>query len=142
REVDPEALDAYLALQYVPAGTALRGVEKLPPGHLLVAENGSVRVEEYWSLAQNDEVLEEAEWLERLREVVGAAVRKRLVADVPLGALLSGGIDSSIVVAEMARAGGHVRTFTIGFGDRRYDERTYARAVAERYATEHEEIVV
>ena len=142
REVDPEALDAYLALQYVPAGTALRGVEKLPPGHLLVAEDGAVRVERYWSLAPRDERLEETEWLERVRETVGAAVRRRLVADVPLGALLSGGIDSSIVVAEMARAGGRVRTFTVGFGDERYDERAYARAVAERYGTEHEEIVV
>jgi asparagine synthase (glutamine-hydrolysing) len=142
REVDPDALDAYLALQYVPAGTALHGVEKLPPGHLLVAEGGAVRVERYWSLAPRDERLEETEWLERVRETVGAAVRRRLVADVPLGALLSGGIDSSIVVAEMARAGGRVRTFTVGFGDERYDERAYARAVAERYGTEHEEIVV
>jgi asparagine synthase (glutamine-hydrolysing) len=69
-------------------------------------------------------------------------VRRRLVADVPLGALLSGGIDSSVVVAEMARAGGRVRTFTVGFGDEHYDERAYARAVAEQYGTEHEEIVV
>ena len=78
-----------------------------------------------------------------MRETVGAAVRRRLVADVPLGALLSGGIDSSVVVAEMARASAaRVRTFTVGFGDDRYDERAYARAVAERYGTEHEEIVV
>jgi asparagine synthase (glutamine-hydrolysing) len=142
REVDPEALDAYLALQYVPSGTAVRGIEKLPPGHLLVAEGGSVRVERYWSLMAGDDVLSEGEWLERLRQTVGAAVRRRLIADVPLGALLSGGIDSSIVVAEMAGAGGRVRTFTVGFGDERYDERAYARAVADRYGTEHEEIVV
>ncbi len=142
REVDPAALDAYLALQYVPAGTALRGVEKLPPGHVLVFEGGSVHVEPYWEPASRPEPLSEAEWLERVRETVGAAVRRRLVADVPLGALLSGGIDSSVVVSEMARAGGTVRTFTVGFADDRYDERAYARAVAERYATEHEEIVV
>jgi asparagine synthase (glutamine-hydrolysing) len=144
RQVDPEALDAYLALQYVPSGTALRGIEKLPPGHLLVVENGSVRVERYWALEVQNESHShsQVEWLERIRETVGAAVRRRLVADVPLGALLSGGIDSSIVVAEMARAGGRVRTFTVGFGDERYDERAYARAVAERYGTEHEEIVV
>jgi asparagine synthase (glutamine-hydrolysing) len=142
RKVDPEALDAYLALQYVPSGTALRGVEKLPPGHLLVAENGSVRVERYWSLEPREEGLDEPEWLERVRDTVGRAVRSRLVADVPLGALLSGGVDSSIVVAEMARGGGRVRTFTVGFGDDRYDERDYARAVAARYGTEHEEIVV
>jgi asparagine synthase (glutamine-hydrolysing) len=142
RELDPAALDAYLALQYVPTGTALRGVEKLPPGHLLVAEGESVRVEPYWSLEPWAVELRDEEWLERIRETVGAAVRRRLVADVPLGALLSGGIDSSVVVAEMARASQQVRTFTVGFGDDRYDERAYARAVAERYGTEHEEIVV
>ena len=142
REVDPAALDAYLALQYVPAGTALRGIEKLPPGHLLVAEGGSVRVEPYWSLEVSDEQLDEDEWLERVRETVTAAVRRRLVSDVPVGVLLSGGIDSSVVVAETAKAEGRVRTFTVGFGDERYDERMYARAVAERYGTEHEEIVV
>jgi asparagine synthase (glutamine-hydrolysing) len=142
REVDPAALDAYLALQYVPVGTALRGVEKLPPGHVLVAEGGSVRVEPYWQLEPRPEPRSDEEWLELVREAVGAAVRRRLVADVPLGALLSGGIDSSIVVAEMAKASGTVRTFTVGFGHDRYDEREYAHAVAERYATEHEEIVV
>jgi asparagine synthase (glutamine-hydrolysing) len=142
RELDPAALDAYLALQYVPAGTALRGVEKLPPGHVLVAEGGDVRVERYWSLEGRAEELGDQGWLERVRETVGAAVRRRLVADVPLGALLSGGIDSAVVAAEMARAGGRVRTFTVGFGDDRYDERAYARAVAEQYGTEHEEIVV
>jgi asparagine synthase (glutamine-hydrolysing) len=139
RELDPAALDAYLALQYVPSGTALRGIEKLPPGHVLVAERGEVTVEPYWRLEPRSY---EGDWLELVRETVGAAVRKRLVADVPLGVLLSGGIDSSVVVAEMAAAGGTVRTFTVGFGDDRYDERAYARAVAERYATEHEEIVV
>jgi asparagine synthase (glutamine-hydrolysing) len=142
REVDPAALDAYLALQYVPSGTALRGVEKLQPGHVLVAEGGCVRVEPYWSLEPRREELDDGEWLERVQETVGGAVRRRLVSDVPLGALLSGGIDSSIVVAEMAKAVGSVRTFTIGFGDERYDERAYARSVAERYGTEHEEIVV
>ncbi len=143
RELDPAALDAYLALQYVPAGTALRGVEKLAPGHMLVAEGGDVRVERYWSLEPEPHAeLGDEEWLERVRATVGAAVRRRLVADVPLGALLSGGIDSSIVVAEMARAGGRVRTFTVGFGDDRYDERAYARAVANRFGTEHEELVV
>src|SRR3954452_21472982 len=139
REVDPAALDAYLALQYVPAGTALHGIEKLPRGHVLVAERGEVTVEPYWRLEPHSY---EGDWLELVRETVGAAVRKRLVADVPLGVLLWGGPDSSVVVAEMAAAGGTVRTFTVGFGDDRYDERAYARAVAERYATEHEEIVV
>ncbi len=142
REIDPAALDAYLALQYVPVGTALRGIEKLPPGHTLVFEAGVARVAPYWRLEPQPEQWSEDEWLAKVRDTVGAAVRRRLVADVPLGALLSGGIDSSIVVAEMARAAGTVRTFTVGFGEERYDERAYARAVAERYATQHEEIVV
>jgi asparagine synthase (glutamine-hydrolysing) len=145
RELDLEALDAYLALQYVPGpGTALRGVQKLPPGHVLVLERGEARVERYWAPEAQPEELAEEEWLGRVREVVTAAVRRRLEADVPLGALLSGGIDSSVVVAQMARASsGPVRTFTIGFaGDSRYDERPYARAVAARWGTAHEEIVL
>jgi asparagine synthase (glutamine-hydrolysing) len=140
REVDPQEVDAYLALQYVPGGTGLTGVEKLPPGHVLVAEAGSVRVERYARLEQLSPE-SEGDWLALVRERVEAAVRRRLISDVPLGALLSGGIDSSIVVAVMAQASTHpVRTFTVCFGDERYDERRYARAVAERYATEHEEI--
>ncbi len=142
REVEPAALDAYLALGYVPAGTALRGIEKLPPGHLLVHEGGAPRIERYWQLEARPGELAEDEWLEGVRDAVGSAVRRRLVADVPLGALLSGGIDSSVVVAEMARAAGTVRTFTVGFGEQGYDERAYARTVADRYATRHEEIVV
>src|SRR5579883_2089380 len=144
RSPDVEALDAYLALQYVPGPrTALAGVHKLPPGHLLVAEGGAVRVERYFRLEPAEASRSEAEWLDRVRAEVGAAVRRRLVADVPLGALLSGGIDSTIVVALMAEAaGGRVRTFTVGFPDDRYDERAYARAVAARFGTDHEELLV
>ena len=81
--------------------------------------------------------------LERVRTTVREAVRRRLVADVPLGALLSGGIDSSVVVALMAEASAEpVRTFTVGFADAAYDEREYARAVADRYGTRHEEVVL
>jgi asparagine synthase (glutamine-hydrolysing) len=142
REVDLEQIDAYLALQYVPEhGTGLRRVHKVPPGHLLVVEDGAQRLERYWEAAPTEPSAGEDEWLERVRTTVAKAVRKRLVADVPLGALLSGGIDSSIVVALMAQASSEpVRTFTVGFADERYDERTYARAVAERYATVHEEL--
>ncbi|PWU18847.1 MAG: asparagine synthase (glutamine-hydrolyzing) [Candidatus Rokuibacteriota bacterium] len=137
---DPAMLDAFLALQYVPSPrTALLGVEKLRPGHLLVAENGAVRAERYWQLEPRREAPSVAE----VREAVTAAVRRRLIADVPLGALLSGGIDSSVVVACMAHAqSGPVKTFTVGFGDLRYDERPYAQAVVERYATDHEELVL
>lgn len=142
RELDLDQIDAYLALQYVPR-SGLRAVEKLPPGSIAVAEGGSVRVERYWSPGPAAGAAADGEWVERVREEVTAAVRRRLVADVPLGALLSGGLDSSIVVAAMAQASaGAVRTFTVGFPDRRYDERPYARAVAERYGTRHEEIEV
>ena len=143
RDVDLGALDAYLALQYVPSGTALRGVHKLAPGHRLVWEDGAVRVERWWRLAPEPASLSEEEWLERVRSTVGAAVRRRLVSDVPLGALLSGGIDSTIVVGLMAEAASApVRTFTVGFADDRYDERAPARAVAQRFATEHTELLV
>ena len=144
REIDLDAVDAYLALQYVPGDrTALRGIHKLAPGHVLVAEGATQRIERYWQPEPADPSANDGEWLERVRATVGEAVRKRLVADVPLGALLSGGIDSSIVVALMAQASSQpVRTFTVGFPDMRYDERAYARAVASRYGTLHEEVEI
>ena len=145
RELDLPALDAYLSLQYVPApATGLRGIHKLQPGHLLVAEDGGEpTIERWWEPSPVEESHSEEEWLERVRAALDEAVRRRLVADVPLGALLSGGIDSSIVVALMARASSDpVRTFSVGFTDERYDERSYARLVAERYGTRHEELVV
>jgi asparagine synthase (glutamine-hydrolysing) len=147
REPDLMQLDAFLALQYVPR-SGFRAVEKLPPGSYAVAEarNGppsvSVSVQRYWSPNLPSNKLLQGT-VEAVREEVTAAVRRRLVADVPLGALLSGGIDSSVVVAAMAQASAEpVRTFTVGFPDARYDERAYARAVAERYGTRHEEIEI
>jgi asparagine synthase (glutamine-hydrolysing) len=139
RELDLEQIDAYLALQYVPR-SGLRAVQKVPPGSYVVAENGALRTTRYWSPrpAHGD-----GDWVTRVREEVEAAVRRRLVADVPLGALLSGGIDSSVVVASMAAASSEpVRTFTVGFVDGRYDERAYARTVAARFGTRHEELDV
>jgi len=139
------ALDAFLSLGYVPGEeTALEGVHRLPPGHRLVVENGEAHVERYWQLAPRRlGLVSEDEWLAAIRDEVRAAVRRRLVADVPLGALLSGGIDSSVVVAVMAQeASGPVRTFSVGFPDARYDERRYARLVADRYGTVHEELLV
>ncbi|MBV8079057.1 MAG: asparagine synthase (glutamine-hydrolyzing), partial [Actinobacteria bacterium] len=138
REVDLTQLDAFLALQYVPR-SAFRAVEQVEPGSLAVIENGAVTMHRYWSPRPAPEEATVA----RVREEVAAAVRRRLVADVPLGALLSGGVDSSVVVAAMAEASAEpVRTFTVGFPDARYDERTYARAVAQRFGTRHEEVEV
>jgi asparagine synthase (glutamine-hydrolysing) len=145
RDVDLRAIDEYLSFQYVPGEqTGLRGVHRLLPGHILVAEGGAVRTERYWAPAPASlSPRGDAEWLELVRETVRDAVRMRLAADVPLGALLSGGIDSSVVVALMAQSSPQpVRTFTVGFDDERYDEREYARAVAERYGTVHEELAI
>jgi asparagine synthase (glutamine-hydrolysing) len=115
----------------------------LLPGHVLVAEGESERIERYWTPNLEREVHDEPEWLERVRTTVREAVAMRLRADVPLGALLSGGIDSSIVVALMAHSSPFpVRTFTVGFHDARYDERRYARTVAQRYGTVHEELEI
>jgi asparagine synthase (glutamine-hydrolysing) len=145
RDVDLRAIDEYLSFQYVPGDqTGLRGIRRLLPGHVLVAEGDGERIERYWTpepaaLAPRSD----DEWLELVRGTVHDAVQMRLASDVPLGALLSGGIDSSIVVALMAQSSAHaVRTFTVGFDDARYDEREYARAVAARYGTVHEELTI
>ena len=140
-EPDLAALDAYLALGYVPGDrTGLQSVRRLPPAHVLVVDEEGERLERYWTPQPAEYG---GDWLERVRATVRQAVRRRLVADVPLGALLSGGVDSSIVVALMAEAATEpVRTFTVGFVDAAYDERGYARAVAERYGTRHEEVVL
>jgi asparagine synthase (glutamine-hydrolysing) len=144
RRIDPAAVDAYLALQYVPGpGTALENVFKLPPGHVLVWEDGRHMVSPYWHLEAVDEGMTDEEWIDRTRAVVRSAVRRRLVSDVPLGALLSGGIDSTIVVGLMAEASSEpVRTFTVGFSDGRYDERAAARVAASAFGTRHEELEI
>jgi asparagine synthase (glutamine-hydrolysing) len=144
RDVDLRAVDEYLALQYVPRDrTGFAAIKRVPPGHVLVAQGDSERIERYWEPQPSAEPASDEEWLERVRDAVREAVALRLKADVPLGALLSGGIDSSIVVALMAEASSQpVRTFTVGSDDARYDERAYARAVAERYGTVHEELSI
>jgi asparagine synthase (glutamine-hydrolysing) len=145
REVDLRAIDEYLSFQYVPGDqTGLRGIHRLLPGHVLVAEGETQRIERYWTAGPESlSPRPDEEWLELVREMVREAVELRLTSDVPLGALLSGGIDSSIVVALMAQASTQpVRTFTVGFEDEHYDEREYARAVAERYGTVHEELAI
>ena len=144
REPDLAALDAYLALQYVPGmHTGFRGIHRLAPASVLVVDANGEREERYWTAEPHVEEMQDEAWLERVRDEVTAAVRARLASDVPLGALLSGGIDSAVVVALMASAAtGPVKTFTAGFADARYDERAYARAVAQRYGTRHDEIVL
>jgi asparagine synthase (glutamine-hydrolysing) len=146
--LDELALDQYFSLLYVPAPrTIFREVRKLPPGHVLVKDAGKPAVvRRYWQLeSRPDEAPSEAEWLARVRDAFDDAVRSHLVADVPLGAFLSGGVDSSAIVAAMSRtAGGRVKTFSLGFPAEysAFDERQFARQVADQYGTDHEEVEV
>ena len=147
RRVDLEALGEYMALGYVPAPhTMFEGIRKLLPGHLLVAEKGRITEREYWDVRfDSQEKQSEQEWIERVRVKFLEAVRIRLVSDVPLGAFLSGGIDSSAVVAAMAQSSDRpVKTYSIGFEgeDRFYNELPYASIIAKEFATEHHEIIV
>jgi asparagine synthase (glutamine-hydrolysing) len=145
REPEPRALGAYLALGYVPHPLcAIRGVEKLPPGSTLDVTRGSTSVRKYWDLEYEPTSTADVDELrERLWAELVEATRIRMVSEVPLGAFLSGGVDSSAVVAAMCEvATGPVRTFSIGFSDAAFDELDYARVVAERFATDHHEFVV
>ncbi|MHC4952292.1 MAG: asparagine synthase (glutamine-hydrolyzing) [Planctomycetota bacterium] len=139
REVDPTALDLYLALGYVPAPRSiLRGVHKLPPGHRIVADRAGYRVERWWSVPSETLGETPSDATARVRELIADSVRMRCIADVPLGAFLSGGIDSSAIVGFMRETGQDpVRTFSIGFEDQSYDESEFARVSARRYGTEH-----
>ncbi len=152
KDLEYAAIDDYLTYGYIPAPrTPFRNVCKLPPAHYLtleLASDGSglrrLSTQCYWRLQYAPKLdLDEEQAAEGLQEVLTDAVRLRMIADVPLGALLSGGIDSSLVVALMSRLSDRpVKTFSIGFEERQFDELAYARLVAQRYATEHHELVV
>ena len=148
RQIDPVALREYLSLGFVPAPLCLvQGVQKLLPGHYLIIENGTVEDREYWDVNYTNVVegLSEGEWVEQVREKLLESVRIRMISDVPLGAFLSGGIDSSAIVAAMARSSSYpVNTYSIGFEgeDSFYNELPYARRVADMYGTNHHEIIV
>lgn len=143
--LDVEALDHYLSFLYTPADASMfAGIRKLPPGHLLRWQHGTARVRRYWELPA-DELMPESEGavVEELRAVLRDAVRSHLMSDVPLGAFLSGGVDSSLVVGLMSEASARpVKTFSIGFDDPRYDELEHARVVAKHFGTDHHEFVV
>ncbi|MBW3534387.1 MAG: asparagine synthase (glutamine-hydrolyzing) [Gemmatimonadetes bacterium] len=145
-DADPRAFPLYLAYGYVPApGTFYRAVRKLPPATLMTMEaDGARRERRYWSLRFRSGDMRRGDAVERVRTTMEDAVRRRLVADVPLGAFLSGGIDSSVVVGLMSRLSDRpVRTFSIGFGDDPgYDETAYARRVADHFGSDHTEFRV
>jgi asparagine synthase (glutamine-hydrolysing) len=142
-----EALPEYLALGYVPAPlTLFRGIEKVLPGHMLICSRERIEDRQYWDVRfEENSARSENEWIELVREKLLESVKLRLVSDVPLGAFLSGGIDSSAVVAAMARLTNRpVKTYSIGFegDDSYYNELPYARIVADAFATDHHEIFV
>ena len=142
---DPAGVSQYLTFGYVPSpASAFRGFRRLPPGHFLTCRDGRVEVTRYWRLRRHRKVQRpEEEWCREIVERLDEAVRLRMISDVPLGAFLSGGIDSSAVVALMSRASTEpVKTFSIGFEEPEYDELAYARQVAQRFGTEHRELVV
>jgi asparagine synthase (glutamine-hydrolysing) len=146
KRADVEAIDAFISLQYVPAPlTGYEGVRKLPAGHRLVCEGGSIgEPEPYFALRFDDPREGRVEGLTaELAEMLEDAVRVRMVSDVPLGAFLSGGIDSSLIVALMARQSSQpVKTFSVGFGSKDHSELPYAKLVAEKYGTDHHEMIV
>src|SRR5262249_29738478 len=145
RRPDPMALDHYLCYGYVPhPRTILAGTCKLPPAHYAVWHNGALAVERYWHPDWNAQRERPVEGdVEELRATLADAVREQMVADVPLGAFLSGGIDSTIIVGLMQRASSRpVKTFAIGFPDPRYDETRYAELAARHLETEHQTFLV
>lgn len=144
RQVNWRAIDHYLTYHYVPGDlTAFEGIYKLLPAHYLLWKNGNVTVERYWEPSFTPKLsLDETEAKERLLALLKEAVQLRLISDVPLGAFLSGGVDSSTVVALMSQTSSHVRTFSIGFHEAGMSELSYARQVAERFGTEHQEFIV
>jgi asparagine synthase (glutamine-hydrolysing) len=149
RDLDPAAVASYLQLGYVPAPQCMfSGIRKVPPATLLIVEDGRIEQRRYWRVpSEVDRSLSEREWIEQLRARMEQSVRMQMVSDVPLGAFLSGGVDSSAVVAFMARASTDpIKTYAIGFeggrADEFYNELPHARRVARLFGTEHREIMV
>jgi asparagine synthase (glutamine-hydrolysing) len=145
-EVNDTALWQYMYLGYVPdPATAFQRIHKLPPGHVLEFHDGKIKVRQYWDLPQyaTYHPKSEEQCLEEMEHRLEEAVRIRLISDVPLGAMLSGGTDSSVVVALMARASaGPVKTFSIGFKQADFNEAEFARLVAEKFGTDHHELIL
>jgi asparagine synthase (glutamine-hydrolysing) len=146
RTVDAEALEDYLAFGAVPGERSIfRGIRKLLPGHVLSVRQDDLRGEprRYWQLKlEPDDSLSVADWLEAIKEKFHETVAAHLIADVPVGAFLSGGLDSSAVTAAAAQSQGQLQTFSIGFDDERFSELPYARSLARRFGTRHVEEIV
>ncbi|MBX7221653.1 MAG: asparagine synthase (glutamine-hydrolyzing) [Blastocatellia bacterium] len=147
RDVDETALYHYLTFFTTPSPqTLFKGIQKLPPGHMLICNREGIRIERYWDaiVATPAQPPDEAECIERIRDLLTKAVEKRMMSDVPFGVFLSGGVDSSANVALMAACSDEpVRTFTVGFhGLEQYNELQYARQISQHFATRHHEVLI
>jgi asparagine synthase (glutamine-hydrolysing) len=148
REVNINALHYYLSYQYVPSPYSIfEGIRKLPPAHYLLFDgSGNLRIERYWKLnfsSSPNACKNQLEWCDRIRAGLEESVKLRLISDVPLGAFLSGGVDSSIIVGIMAQLSSKpVKTFSIGFEEKEFDEISYARIVSKHFSTDHHEFIV
>jgi len=144
-EPDLKAIHHYLTYGYVPGDlSAFKSIHKLPPAHYLILKDGRLKVERYWKLSYSNKLkISEEDAIQEVRRRLHQAVRLRLVSDVPLGAFLSGGIDSAAAVALMSQeSSSPVKTFSIGFEEKAYNELPYARLVAERFHTDHHEFII
>ncbi len=145
KDISFEAINYYLTLGYIPAPlTIYKEVYKLPPAHILILKNNKITIKKYWELDYRNKIkITEEEAIPETIRLLKEAVKIRLYSDVPLGAFLSGGIDSSTVVALMSQlSGNRIKTFSIGFEEKDYSELKYARNIADRFNTEHHEFIV
>src|SRR5262249_28120168 len=144
KAIDLEALDTFLTYEYIPAPLSiLKDIRKLPPGTLLIAKDGNVSIFQYWDLQFLETTETDDEATDHLYALLKDSVRMRLISDVPLGAFLSGGVDSSAIVSIMSEVSSQpVKTFSIGFDDPSYNELRYARMVAKQFGTDHHELII
>jgi asparagine synthase (glutamine-hydrolysing) len=144
REINHQALYHYIGYEFVPApDTIFRHIHKLPPGHYLLYKDGKTTLTQYWDLRFRSERHAPGYYEENMRELLTQSVRKRLISDVPLGVFLSGGLDSSAVVALMSGCGVEpIQTFSLGYEDATFSELDYARVVAREFKTQHRELII
>ena len=147
RDLNFEAVNDYFTFLYVvPPKTIFSDIQELPPGHIIICEEGVIEIKKYWELKyEKTDDCTDFEYCTQFLEIFRGAVKRQMISDVPLGAFLSGGIDSSAIVAIMSEFSNNpIKTFTIGYGPKEayYDEREYARVIAKRYNTEHHEFVI
>ncbi len=144
RSIDPCGLSDFVTYEFIPfPRTLLKGIKKIPPAHSLVLEEKGLKASPYWEIRYNPIPRQEEEICEGLVNMLRESVKMRLISDVPLGAFLSGGLDSSTIVALMSQvADKRVKTFSIGFEDKTYNELSYAQCAAEAFGTQHEEFII